>query len=807
MKKEKIGSILIILIVLALTVFFALQLKDLRISGDFTALLPWNEMTDYYIGGVENQEAILAEKKEEEVYITTEYRTGMIASSGLENGEREKDYPYTSTLYILVSSDNLYTPSFLNELSNCIDTIDNRRDCARPSSVLDWFTLTGEGDYIDINQMSPLEKGEKWNEKSAKELERRIKNDPIVPYFLVGGSGNSFMLEFLYADNYDSSQMDSIASVFSALEEMGGRVILMSNMVVSYEVVNALKRDLTLLASLALLVLLGVYYFSFRSIRAVIIPSFLSVVSLIWTLGGMALLNMELNLLNILTPCMVLILGSTYSIHVLNEYYREVARGGEFSVIKSTKRVLMTVFLGCITTILGFLSLSIAPSGTLKNFGLSVSMGVAISALMALICLPSILIILPYPKRKNAERLNRGWLQKAVEWWSRKVYLLYPILVIIFLLIVVLFFAVKDKVSIDSNYMSYFSEKDPFGQDCRFFFKEIGGTTPFTVTITAPEGEENFFLDIENLRAVREWEEHMLANDNVLQIISLPSYIAFANRELVGEYEIPRDEGLGSILTSLIMLYGQSIEGISQVISNKNNTLTITVQTWDASKEDIATSSSIRNVYSDMVAAFALLPEGTKASISGYPIISEKYSSRLLSDQSVSTSISIFLIFIVASLFLLSPIKGVEVLVPVLSGIMLNYIFMYLAHIPFDMVTVSFSNIAVGCGVDDALHFTLNYNAYKKAHPSSECKEVVRETISKTGRPIILTTLSIVLSMAMLSFGTYTPIKYFGLLMVVTLLSCMISTLVFLPTSIYFFDTIKSFFDGRAFVKGDRKRK
>lgn len=807
MKKEKIGSILIILIVLALTVFFALQLKDLRISGDFTALLPWNEMTDYYIGGVENQEAILAEKKEEEVNITTEYRTGMIASSGLENGEREKDYPYTSTLYILVSSDNLYTPSFLNELSNCIDTIDNRRDCARPSSVLDWFTLTGEGDYIDINQMSPLEKGEKWNEKSAKELERRIKNDPIVPYFLVGGSGNSFMLEFLYADNYDSSQMDSIASVFSALEEMGGRVILMSNMVVSYEVVNALKRDLTLLASLALLVLLGVYYFSFRSIRAVIIPSFLSVVSLIWTLGGMVLLNMELNLLNILTPCMVLILGSTYSIHVLNEYYREVARGGEFSVIKSTKRVLMTVFLGCITTILGFLSLSIAPSGTLKNFGLSVSMGVAISALMALICLPSILIIIPYPKRKNAERLNRGWLQKAVEWWSRKVYLLYPILVIVFLLIVVLFFAVKDKVSIDSNYMSYFSEKDPFGQDCRFFFKEIGGTTPFTVTITAPEGEENFFLDIENLRAVREWEEHMLANDNVLQIISLPSYIAFANRELVGEYEIPRDEGLGSILTSLIMLYGQSIEGISQVISNKNNTLTITVQTWDASKEDIATSSSIRNVYSDMVAAFALLPEGTKASISGYPIISEKYSSRLLSDQSVSTSISIFLIFIVASLFLLSPIKGVEVLVPVLSGIMLNYIFMYLVHIPFDMVTVSFSNIAVGCGVDDALHFTLNYNAYKKAHPSSECKEVVRETISKTGRPIILTTLSIVLSMAMLSFGTYTPIKYFGLLMVVTLLSCMISTLVFLPTSIYFFDTIKSFFDGRAFVKGDRKRK
>ena len=61
-------------------------------------------------------------------------------------------------------------------------------------------------------------------------------------------------------------------------------------------------------------------------------------------------------------------------------------------------------------------------------------------------------------------------------------------------------------------------------------------------------------------------------------------------------------------------------------------------------------------------------------------------------------------------------------------------------------------------------------------------KSSIHTALCSTGRSIIMTTVSIVVGMMMLSFASYTPIRYFGILMSVTLFGCMISTLLFLPS-------------------------
>ena len=111
--------------------------------------------------------------------------------------------------------------------------------------------------------------------------------------------------------------------------------------------------------------------------------------------------------------------------------------------------------------------------------------------------------------------------------------------------------------------------------------------------------------------------------------------------------------------------------------------------------------------------------------------------------------------------------------------------------IPYDIITISFSSIAVGAGVDDAIYFTLKYRMYRKIHQGKGVRKALVETISLSGRPIILTTLSVVLGMSVLGFASYTPIRYFGLLMAVTLLGCMVSTLLFLPAFTILFSRIK----------------
>jgi hypothetical protein len=60
-----------------------------------------------------------------------------------------------------------------------------------------------------------------------------------------------------------------------------------------------------------------------------------------------------------------------------------------------------------------------------------------------------------------------------------------------------------------------------------------------------------------------------------------------------------------------------------------------------------------------------------------------------------------------------------------------------------------------------------------------------------TGRPIVLTTFSLVAGLLVLSFASFQPIIYFGVLVAITLFAAMLGTIVFLPA-------VLAIVDGRA---------
>ena len=149
----------------------------------------------------------------------------------------------------------------------------------------------------------------------------------------------------------------------------------------------------------------------------------------------------------------------------------------------------------------------------------------------------------------------------------------------------------------------------------------------------------------------------------------------------------------------------------------------------------------------------------------------------------MSTYASYLLVFLVVFFAFKSLGLALYALIPILTGVMANYIFMYFFQIPFDMITVSFAAVAVGTGIDAAIHFLIRYkNKLGKDERTTEA--LLSETIRETGRPIILTTLSIIAGMLMFLFASYTPVRYFGSLMSMALLNCMLSTLLIMPSVI-----------------------
>ena len=75
----------------------------------------------------------------------------------------------------------------------------------------------------------------------------------------------------------------------------------------------------------------------------------------------------------------------------------------------------------------------------------------------------------------------------------------------------------------------------------------------------------------------------------------------------------------------------------------------------------------------------------------------------------------------------------------------------------------------------------------KTLYPDKRVEDILTMTMNETGRPIILTTVSVVAGMCILLFGSFTPIRYFGLFMAVALTVAMLATLFILPVVILMF--------------------
>ncbi|MBO5770188.1 MAG: MMPL family transporter, partial [Spirochaetales bacterium] len=405
--------------------------------------------------------------------------------------------------------------------------------------------------------------------------------------------------------------------------------------------------------------------------------------------------------------------------------------------------------------------------------------------------LPAILSLVRKPKQRQIKSYENGLMAKLVKKLSVFIPSNWKRLIVVFLILVLAFFLVKDRISVDANYMSYFPKSDPFGAESRRLAEEMGGTTPFEIKIKSDEKIQDFFLESENLQKVYDFEMALLDSPDTLQIISFPQYISFANQTVSGEAGIPTNKGLMNMHSRLVIaMQKQTGISLSTIINEDATEISLIVQNWDSLERDLQTVSSSKRMYALIMDSIELLPEGTSISIGGYPVVAMKFSNALLADQNKSTILSILAVFVLCMISFRSVTKGLLVLVPVLSGIMINYVFMFIAGIPFDMITVSFTSIAIGCGVDDAIHFNLRLKSNIKTLMGCKYKDIISRTIIETGRPIILTTVSIVAGMMMLGFASYTPIRYFGLLMSISLMGCMISTLIFLPPFIILFDEL-----------------
>jgi hypothetical protein len=174
------------------------------------------------------------------------------------------------------------------------------------------------------------------------------------------------------------------------------------------------------------------------------------------------------------------------------------------------------------------------------------------------------------------------------------------------------------------------------------------------------------------------------------------------------------------------------------------------------------------------------LPEGVAWEIDGLSLNFLELSGTMRRDFLVSTLAALAVIGILCSIAFRSLRFGFLALVPMSAGIAITFVLMGFIGIPLDMTTIMMSCVAIGVGVDNAIHFLLRYREEQRKNPDDRAL-VASETLRHTGRPIVVTTLSIVFGLAWFILADFRPIMYFGLLIVLTLATSCLATLILLP--------------------------
>lgn len=777
-----------LIVILLITAFFLYHAAFLHLDADYNSLMNETGKGVSYRGGsgeyIGQQGSALVESiiPETMVLDTTALGSHLVASAEVEPPLPEDNLAYSTSYLVMVESPALFEAETLNRITTVMQKLTDTGYLSKSFSVLDFVTFEKKGSRLVTVPFGSSSIQNNWTEEQAQLLKQRIENDPLVKNYLV--SENLDAMLFSFESFALTHQMEAeLSNLLDELREADITVSINGGAIITNRLMHYLGRDLSILLSLCFIAILTIYYLSFKAKRSVLLPFSMSLIGIIWTFGTMRLLGYSLTIINIVTPCMVLNLGSSYAIHVIGEYYADYAKG--LNPIQSTQKILRTIVFACITTVIGFMSLFFSKTPALREFGIAVGIGVSYCAVLASTYLPAMLSLVVPPKQEQIKTYKKGYLAQLVISIDRSVKHAWPLLVVVFMLVIIGYFVTRDHIPVNTNYMSYLPKKEPLGETSRRFAQKMGGDTPFLITVEAPEGESQFFLKSGNLQDVYAFEQAVQqSSDDVRHIISFASYVAFANSVYSQEEGIPESDGLLNLLSRMVILMSrQGQEEMGTIMNPEGTKLTIILQNYDAKEQALGTIGSAKRIEDTVISLLPLLPNGTIVTLDGEPHRSLHFSEALLSDQMKSTYASVVLVFLVVLFAFKSVSLALYALIPIISGVMANYIFMYFFQIPFDMITVSFGSIAVGAGIDDAIHFLIRYKN-KIGIDDRTVESLLSETIRETGRPIILTTLSIVGGMLMFLFASYTPVRYFGSLMSMALLNCMLSTLLIMPSVI-----------------------
>jgi len=561
--------------------------------------------------------------------------------------------------------------------------------------------------------------------------------------------------------------------------------------VIIADMISYIKSDL-ITYGFALVFILGcaLWYF-FGSFYFVFLTLFICFITLGASSGIFALLNFQITVISSNYVALVLIITLSLNIHLLVHFLQKRKQYPRSRIQKILLQSLLAKakpsFYAILTTMIGFFSLIFSKIEPIIKLGIMMSISLILALILSYLFLASALVLFE-PKKIKIKDFHFDFLSFCAKLSLEKRKIIY----FICSLCVILALYGISSLKVENSFVNYFKDTSDIKQGLLVIDKNLGGTLPLELVISFKEKTPNqneqtdsfesefenlalsdtYFFDSKKTRIATKVHQFLENKNYVGSVLSLASLLNLA-KELNNGKELD-DFSLAFLNENLPKEIKENL--LSSFVNIEHKELRFLMRIVDSDPK-LRRNEFLKELKNEL--DLLLKDENVKVQLTGIMLLYNNMLQSLFASQFDTLSfviLSIFILFI----FVFKSIKFalIAILVNVIP-LSLVFALMGIFNIPLDLMSITIAAIAIGIGVDDALHYI---HRFKEELKTKDIASAIKGAHNSIGCALYYTTISVILGFSIMMSSNFIPTIYFGILTIFVMLTLLAGSLILLPS-------------------------
>lgn len=676
------------------------------------------------------------------------------------------------------------TPESLSLQRRIADRLERLEAVRDIDSLVTSDDIVGEGDSLIVDPLVPDGDPRELSPREQARIRERVATHDLWTGWLVSEdrATAAFQIHLEEPTGGDAEREALIAEIERIVrDEVSGRPFhLAGHPYMKTEIARAMQHDLALFLPVTVAVMAVLLLVAVGSPRMTLVLLGGTGMAVVWMLGAMGWVGEPLTALSNTGPSVLLALATAYFMHLAGAYQKEAARGGPRAerVARALTRVRRPTVVAGLTTAIGFGSLVGSRIPLVSGFGFDLAVGILAVVLIACFALPAALTVLGAGPGVGTLASGVSLGRPLFEICRFTARFARPVLAAAIALAVVCA-GLGLGLKIDSSGPSNFAEDSAFRRASEFYRAHLAGDVVANVYLQAPSPEG--FKDPERLRRMRAFQAEAERLPEIDQTLSIADYVSLMNRAIFAndpaQERIPDSR---EAVAQYLLLYSLSgdLEDFDDIVDPSYDRARIVLS---ATVPSSAASAALRAKLERLAKKHFPEEAGPNAVLSTEILLSQAADS-LAAEQIRSFAGALVLIVAVVALGFRSSFDGLLLLLPNALPIAMVLATMALLGMTLSESTAVIAVVALGLAVDSTVHLLDGIRRSQSLHGSRPA--AVLHAVQTSGRPVVVSSATIVAGFAVLMLSDFALIAEFGALTALTIVYCLVADLLVLPAQL-----------------------